>query len=137
MRLRFHTITDAAVDAVDAGAGLFYIAAVPNGSEYPPEHRGSTVLSALLWAECISDMMQPHCSENLTVTDVVCTPVSSQSYTFTSHGEGIKVPGAQEGNPFRLELLLYKKHCPRIDRCLSMALYAGATAVYAGAGLFI
>jgi hypothetical protein len=28
-----------AVYAVYAGAGLFDIAAVPNGSEYPPEHR--------------------------------------------------------------------------------------------------
>jgi hypothetical protein len=40
------------------------------------------------------------------------TPISSKSYTFTSHSEGIRVSGAQEGTPVRSELLLFQKALP-------------------------
>jgi hypothetical protein len=40
------------------------------------------------------------------------TPVSPQSYTFTSHSKGIRVSGAQENTPIRSELLLSKKALP-------------------------
>ncbi len=39
LRLQGLSLCSVSVYAVYAGAGLFHIAAVPNGSEYPPEHR--------------------------------------------------------------------------------------------------